>query len=323
MSSEPRQVLIMGRPRTGTTLVSNLLNSQPRSTVLSDLLSTPLMEARRRGGFERALTAVERNRCLFAVKWELRATSRRLEVGPDGFRTLAELYDRALRALGSPGDHVVGHKIAGLEQVLPQVLEQTAVRCIYVVRDVRDVALSQWNVSPRGITLSIYAWKQGVQIARSLAPHPRLLLLRFEDLVTDPARAVRPVEALLGRPVRTDLEELRHDAAPWIENSAFHDVERVLDPRPSGRWRREPDHPLVRHAAWACASELEQLGYDAPDLSALTWRDRGGLVATRVAVAALKQGGRGARAAMRLLLTTFPAVEDLIWPHTGSLLRGV
>jgi hypothetical protein len=323
MAPDPRQVLVMGRPRTGTTLVANLLNSQPAFTVLSDLLSTPLMEGHRRGGFVHPLSAIERNRCLFAVKWELRATDRRLCLAPHGFRTLEELYSQALSALGQPADRVVGHKIAGLEQVLPRVLEQTDVHCIYVVRDVRDVVLSQWNVSPRGITLFVYAWKQGVRIARSLSAHPRLVLLRYEDLVADPAAAIRPVEALLGQPLRTDLDELRHDTAPWIENSAFHDVERVFDPRPVGRWRRAPDHPLVLHAAWACAAELEQLGYEAPDLSGLTWRARSELAATRLAVTALQQGGRAARATMRRLLTTFPGVEDLIWPYTGSLLRGV
>ena len=82
MSSDPVRLLILGRPRSGTTLLANLLNSHDRVTVLADFLSAPLIQAQALGGFRRPLSARERNVALSRFKYDLRLGTHRLAIKP-------------------------------------------------------------------------------------------------------------------------------------------------------------------------------------------------------------------------------------------------
>lgn len=298
-ATEPlRRVFITGLARSGTTLLANLLNAQPQAKVWSDALQAPFIMAERSGGFARPLGPRERNVALSWLDFQLQGTPHRTALRADDFATVGELYQRVLEEVAGPTIKIVGHKINGFgpgTRVFGELLAQTDVRCICVLRDVRDVVLSQRN-HIHGKATATDRWTRWAREAFALRDHPRVVVVRYEDLVTSPAAALEPIERLLGIRVALDLSELRHIDQPWVENSAFHDVQRLFDPRPAGRWREHLADPAVREAAWRNASALATWDYP-PFPEAFRRRER-----LRFARHELAQLARTARRRVRRVL---------------------
>jgi hypothetical protein len=121
-----------------------------------------------------------------------------------------------------------------------------------------------------------------------------LLGLRFEDLIVEPERTIQRLGEWLGQPLDPRVSALRfqrsraHGATDWAENSAFQDVQGRFDRQPIGRWKAQPDSPIVRYAGWATRTEQLLLGYDATAIDlALSERLRFGCLS------ALAAGERG------------------------------
>jgi hypothetical protein len=263
MQGPRRHVFITGIARSGTTLVANLLHAQPHVTIWSDALQGALAAAQRCGGFARTLSARERNIALSWVDHELQHLPLRPRIKPADFSNVRELYARVLEAAAKDDDWVVGHKVNGHGphgEVFWRLLEETEVYAVCVIRDIRDVVLSQSNHLHASVTPFDH-WRALGTLAARLRAHPRVIVIKFEDLIRDPAAAVRPLSERLGIPITTELTELRYADQPWLENSAFHDVDRLFDPRALARWRDHRSDPLVREAAFRCQAELALLGY--------------------------------------------------------------
>jgi hypothetical protein len=261
-----RHLFVTGLPRSGTTLVANLLGSQPRITLRPDALGGALSAAQRLGGFDRQLNALERNVALSWVDFETQGrpeASALSHLRPDGFRTVGELYHQALEAVAHDDDAVVGHKVNGHgphTDVFWWLLEQTDVFALCVVRDLRDVVLSQRNHLHRRLSPFDH-YRTLARRLPELRAHPRCIVLRFEDLLRDRRAALRPLERTLEIELDADPPQLFHGGQPWLENSAFHDIERPFDTRALQRWREHRDDPLVREAAFRCSAALQRLGY--------------------------------------------------------------
>jgi hypothetical protein len=110
---------------------------------------------------------------------------------------------------------------------------------IYVVRDPRDVALSyayHYKITPGlavvalctstafnikqehlGLTELLMSWGEHVLGWTSLNSCP-LLVLRYEDMLADPAAAVREIAAFLGKPLSAD------QIAPIVAATAFQQL---------------------------------------------------------------------------------------------------
>lgn len=307
MESRRTHLLILGRPRSGTTLLTEVLDAQDDVTVRNDFLAGPLIQAKPMGGFDVALTQRQRDIALSMAKWNLRFGGLHLDVTPQSFSTLGELYRCSLEAIALPGDSVTGHKVTMDTEPLPLVLTQTDVRCIYVIRDIRDVVLSasHWAtafVEPRFET-SVEKWRRDINAASALRDHPRLVVLRYEDLVDDPQKTLSPVEELLEMRLELSAAGLCARKDPWPENSSFHDVDAPFSRAPLGRWRNHLSSEIVRYAAWACHDELELLGYPPFPDGTISVSDRIQFVKRRLSADAL----RGASLAKK-------RIKDAIFP---------
>jgi len=147
---------------------------------------------------------------------------------------------------------------------------------LLLLRDCRDAALSYFHRTGGGVERYVRTWRDTARAYRELESHPRLLGLRFEDLIASPAGAAERLSRWLGVPIDAEVPELRfqrsraHGATRWEENSAFGDVSGRFDNQPLGRWRSASDSTIVRYAAWVARRELGELGYEplAPPLSA-------------------------------------------------------
>lgn len=300
MSGAPRQYLfVSGCSRSGTTLIANVLAAQPKVSVRSDLLGEAHVAAERCGGFDRTLDARERNATLSMLKWSLRGERARPLCGPDDFATVGDAYRCALDAIADDGDRIVGHKVNCEFRYSARLLRETDHRVLYVVRDPRDVALSRRHFvfDQEGPHVGAGLCREAMRELKAHGDHPRLRVIRFEDFVRDFDAVARELTEFLGVEVTRVAEVRGHNGEAWLDNSAFHDVDRLLDPRVIGRWRAHLHDPTVRFAAWHCREELRDLGYDTfPGPFDLAERMR----FKRLEWA--RQANRGARASWRQLM---------------------
>jgi hypothetical protein len=272
MGSLPlRRVIIAGLPRSGTTLVATLLAAQPGITFLTDYFSSFADVLERLGKrWDGALSVSERRIALAVVRDQFLRVRHPVLVRANDFSTLDELHRLVLRELAAASDVWVGHKLLLGARQLRALLEQTDVYALVMLRDPRDAALSYFHRTGGGVERYLRTWCDTVRLWGALREHPRLLVLRFEDLVAEPERTVGRLGAWLGhaidpRPAQLQFQRSRaHGSVGWQENSAFGDVKERFDAQSLGRWREREQMPLVRYASWVARSHLEELGYAAP-----------------------------------------------------------
>jgi hypothetical protein len=160
---------------------------------------------------------------------------------------------------------------------------------VYLVRDVRDVVLSEYGRQQmnqsyasdfahfledflRGKIHRFGSWTDHVAgwTHRAAIGDRSLLLVRYEDLKTDPARELGEVLEFLGEPrspsmIRNAVENNRLEAMRQKEDRV-----RLPEARPgfrfvnkgvSGSWREQLDPRQIRRIEEASGGSLEQLGY--------------------------------------------------------------
>jgi len=146
-------------------------------------------------------------------------------------------------------------------------------------RDPRDAALSYFHRTGGGVERYVRNWSATARLWHELRAHPRLHMLRFEDLLNDPGTVLGRLGDWLGHPLSPHVAELQfqrsraHGKTAWSENSAFGDVHSRFDRQPLGRWRTQLDSPIVRYVGWATRGTLSLLGYARSDYE-LSVRER-------------------------------------------------
>ncbi|MGB8831501.1 MAG: sulfotransferase domain-containing protein [Candidatus Sulfotelmatobacter sp.] len=169
-------------------------------------------------------------------------------------------------------------------------------RVIYVVRDPRDVVLSQYHYHRKlrkieddsplekfvarflaGETCPHGSWGQNISTWLStMQGDPRLLLLRYEDLVADTARELTKVVRFLNLAAssqqiaqaveRSSAEQMRKLEEKQMDKSALmkgsrKDLSFVRSAR-SGGWRSELPAPMVASIEAAWGPLIQHLGYE-------------------------------------------------------------
>jgi hypothetical protein len=208
-SPQPPMPVIVGSPRSGTTLLRLMLDSHPELAIPPETGFLPL-GARLSGSgdalrdaFFRAVTGYPRR----SPNWpdhqvpaeEFRAALEAVDpfCVADGFRTFYTLYAGRFgkRRWGDKTPRYV-HHLESIGKVLPEA------HFVHLMRDGRDVAVSlrQCSFSP-GADIGVQAryWRDNVLAARSQGRRcAHYLELRFEDLVRDPEAALRRVCGSVG-----------------------------------------------------------------------------------------------------------------------------
>lgn len=262
--------LIVGTPRSGTTLVQRLACELPGVRVppethffeefIEDLLQRrtfPLNEA--------------------AVREELRiflgrGNARGLVLDEDEVvRVLGgqcpqvlALFAALVQCLAGPA-HLYGEKTpAHLRWWSPLTRALPELKLLWVVRDPRAVVASTLRVpwAVQDPTALAEEWNLDHEELREashrLPPH-RLLTLRYEDLVADPAAARGRIAHFLGiaeQPHQIRVEKLFVAWETWKG--------RVTEPITSDRvdaWRNTLTHSQTTAITAVCASGMEELGY--------------------------------------------------------------
>jgi hypothetical protein len=142
-------------------------------------------------------------------------------------------------------------------------------RFVVLVRDGRDVALSVMNVpfGPNNAWAAARSWKDAIQAGRAAASrHPgRVLEVRYEDLVSEPAAAVAGICSFLELDYSADMLAIEHtERSKVVEDQSgwFTNVWGGITTAAVGKWRTELSPRQVEAFEAEAGDELRLLGYE-------------------------------------------------------------
>lgn len=270
------QFFVVGTPRSGTTLARAILTGHPDVEIPGETGFLPRLlqlrwlwwgrEGVRSGVFTRLICANGR----LARAGLSRPEVRRL-VDEDDPRTPLETVDLVYAELGRrAGATVVGDKTPLYIDHLPRLATAYPdARFIQMVRHPLDTVSSlmtqPWG--PDDPLAAALQWDRSQRAARRAALGGRLLTVRLEDLVADPAPTVRDMAEHLGLSP-TDAMLAFADRAERIADQNVHPGSHRGLGRSLVRTRDWADHLDPRQAAeaWAIVRvTAESLGYGGPD----------------------------------------------------------
>jgi hypothetical protein len=163
-----------------------------------------------------------------------------------------------------------GSKEIIAEEFLPYLLKK-GVKCLLILRDPRDALTSayygkgsKYVGTYKPSLLMIRNWRKAVAFALELEGEPNLLVLRYEDLVSDPATYLRKITEHVGIP-EIDLKEslASQNGGDWGGNSSHEDVVGIST-KSIGRYKDMMQTEVQHYIESVCYPEMAALGYENP-----------------------------------------------------------
>jgi hypothetical protein len=271
-------IFVLGLNRSGTTLLSLLLDTHSRVAIpyeshfivpyyrrIQNWGDLSLLENRLR-----LVTSILNER--FVKEWDHRLQPEEIDVvGCDSLAgCIKEVFLAYARRCGKDiwGDKTPAY-ITDIE-VLNRLFPNS--RFVHLIRDGRDVSLSiiQQSWGPRDFITAMRDWTETVKWARKMLrmlPDDRFIELRFEDLVSDPDRELHRVTDFLGLSFEPAMLTQFVERAAAKVGSHISGLHAHLTHKPSSlqayKWQRslsEADQAIAHEIAGPL---LEQLGYPA------------------------------------------------------------
>lgn len=237
-------IFIIGMGRSGTTLLRSVLQAHPRITVGPE---THFLYDRRRLHLPFDLS----DEADFRTFWEAYTREQWWpRLGLDEQEVLAAIEAKPSRTAKTVLDSLMecyarkmnkprwGEKTPVHELHLGEILQwYPAARVIFLLRDPRAVVAS-WRQTPWGrrpVHAIADLWNRSVRIHDTWKEDPRVLPLRFEDFVAEPAAQARRICAHVGEPFHPDM---------------LHRRDEPLQDAASGAWSqehlRQASRPIAR-----------------------------------------------------------------------------
>jgi tetratricopeptide (TPR) repeat protein len=255
-SADRRPVFVMGMPRSGTTLLQQMLVSHPSVVSVGEQTFASM-------SFRRALIAAGNVMMKDAPHAAIRdAANWHLEVLEDRMRRL-ELDGDAERIIDKLPDN---YMFAGwLSIAFPNAA------IVHCLRDPRDVALSCWRTRFSRITWSLDLGNIAHRIEqhRRLMRHwratigDRLTEVRYERLVANPETELRRTLAAMGLDWHPDVLAFA-ERKGFVRSASQHQVREPLHTRGVERWRNyeETLRPILPRLNAIAAQDALEAGPD-------------------------------------------------------------
>jgi hypothetical protein len=273
--------LIVGTPRSGTTLVQRLATELPGVRVPPETHFFPQFgwDLIHRSRFPLDAGGIEQE----IRRYKSLTTSRGMDLDPgqvvadlEGSCTSAlELFQAIVRSLAGTAE-MYGEKTPNhLLWWKPLSTAISGLRIVVVVRDPRAVTSSYASApfgmdSPAALAESWSAdQREALHASAELGPD-RCLIVRYEDVVHDPEESLEKLRVFLGRPSAESAEHHVADGPapeilmPW-ETWKANALRPVMTSRVEA-WRTELSPRDANTVAVICKTEMRALGYqDEPD----------------------------------------------------------
>lgn len=279
-------LFILGRGRSGTTLLSRILNQHTGIVVpyeglfiknLSKRYRIFSGSARQRKAFIKDFFAERRMRTWGISAKDLDEALSELGTETDFETVCRSIFKTYLEAQGSGKQHVVwmGDKnpLYGLFAADLAASFPTA-RFVYVYRDPRDNICSYRNVPFDSSDVGALAerWTQfNTSIMGAEAKFPsRFTRISYEELVSHPEPALVKICEFLGLPFEKELllfhEEKNADHF-WVRHEWHSALEKPLTDSRMGRWRDELSEKELSLVRGCCGDTADKLGYNLEGVS--------------------------------------------------------
>ena len=285
-----RPIFIVGVHRSGTTLLRYMLNSNPRihippeSDFIPNFFGRKPTESLSDKRIAHILNVIF-TRYRFVREWQGEPPDlvQFIDSMPD--RTPAAFLDTLYCAYASQnnadrwGDKtpIYSSYIDLISKIFPQA------QFIHLIRDGRDVALSMletWGPKDFHIDILFTArnWVNRTSRARNaghqLGPD-QYYELRYENLVQDPERELRPLCEFLNEAYIAAMAEPHRLGRTQIEAGSFHaPVRNPPNPNRIKRWQQEMAQPDLRLFQHIARDLLEELDYSLPDVGEMSTQER-------------------------------------------------
>lgn len=284
---------IIGCPRSGTYLLSNILDQSGQIAIPTETHFIPLFSryAFLSGNLQnpRARTRLLKAIYVFLEIWLTRAEEERnfdeiiqhsllvtrseFEQIIWGSHSYAEMvhaiYKRYATLKGAEhyGDKSAFFQHIPLERIDHAVGNQA--KFIHIVRDGRDVCLSWMKLSmgPKNLAIAAHAWCDHIAGKRQWGTlHPdRYCEIRYEDLLENPERESRRICEFIGIEFKSEMLQFhRGEMAQAIANSSTHALlSKPIDAGNKEKWRTQMSEEDVAFFEWLAGEELVKAGYPA------------------------------------------------------------
>ena len=288
--AQPPAPFVVGLTRSGTTLLRMMLDAHPELTIPPETHFVPeLIKAARAGADAEAMLAViKSNRTWRDFGLDAAELRKRLDLaGPgDGAGAGRAFFTAYAERQGKPrwGDKTPAYMLSvqRIGRTLPEA------RFIHLIRDGRDVALSQsaraLNEQPPPSEQAA-RWVKRIRKSREQAATlkgPRYVEARYEELVRDPEATLRRICAFVELPWDAAMLRYHERAAGRLaemagslraegghaEQAAGYRIDnhapttRPPDPAKLDKWRREMAPADVRAYEAVAGDLLAELGYE-------------------------------------------------------------
>lgn len=258
---------IVGCRRSGTTLVSRIIDAHPAFSIYHESFLYPILSKEVRwygdlhvpANMDRLIDDVRE-----VVSTQVQDVPSRAEIrGVLSHASLSGVFGALLQLYArSRGKRRGGDKTPEHHRFLHEILRDFAGSpVIFTIRDPRDTVLSIRRVFDTSIEGAAYRWRQAFESYQAHAD--RVHVIRYESLVSEPETGIRALCGVLGEPFEEGmLEFYRHTPADFNRPGRAGGVKlsAPIDTSSIGQFRALPEHEL-RVIEAVCAEGMEAMGY--------------------------------------------------------------
>ncbi len=260
--SVERHIVMGGAPRSGTTLLRRLLDRHP------DICAGAETKLFVPAAFNLAWLAES-----YSIRLEELEEMRRASSSQAGFIDAFAARVRAAAARARWAEKTP-QNIRHLDWILDRF---PAASVIHVIRDGRDVVCSmrehpdwrwvdgRWQrvLVPRPLAWYAERWVEDTAAGMARRQDGRYLEVRYEDLVADPAIALRTICEHVGVPGDAAWLAEVADRSEAVRGAARPDYEGAVTAASVGRWRRDLNASEQQEVERLCGPRLRDLGYES------------------------------------------------------------
>ncbi len=264
-----KYLFITGLRRSGTTAVANFLNSQEEITVYRDYLNflrqIPMLY--KIEDLERRKNILLRN-----AKSEIQSiVGITPELRYEKDYKIYDIYKDCLDPIKEKGDVMIGHKITESLPIAKLFLEEDNFKCIYVLRDVRDVIGSAKNyILDYDIVKQVKLWKDEILEINNLSNKNNFLVIKYDDFVKQSNK--KEIEQFIQQKINWNIKEFKDRKSPeWVGNTSYSEYEnkdlKGIYSKSLQKWPSKINNDEdIQYAEYICRTELLDLGYELSNI---------------------------------------------------------
>jgi hypothetical protein len=258
-------VFIVGCRRSGTTLVSRVVDAHPAFSVYHESFLYPIFRSELRWyGDLRAPANLAR---LVADMREVLATQISDVPAPDAIRdamqqaSLSGVFGALLQLHArQQGKRRGGDKTPEHHRYLDDIRRDfPASPVVFTMRDPRDTVLSIRRLFDASVAGAAHVWRRAYESYRGHAD--RVHLMRYESLAREPEVEVRRLCAVLGEPFEANMLEFHRHLPDDFRRPGGEKLSGPIDASAVGQFRTMPASEL-RVIEAVCGEGMEALGYE-------------------------------------------------------------